>query len=131
MKELKRRLDPLAGMLECPWCASPPSPCQTCFECVHEVIAHALREEDDQAVKELSVGGEQARVWHKRMSEGPDRFLSAFTVGDVVSVAGLTRALRSEAAAKATRGETVVSVTAVAVGLLVVFLLLNLAWRVA
>lgn len=127
------RLDPLAGLRECPWCASPPSPCSTCFECVHDVISHLLRDEDDQTVAALAVGGEAARTWRKRMREDPKelrRILSPFTHEDVVAVAGLTWALRLKAVSES-RAETVIPVTIVGIGLLILFLVLNLFWRVA
>lgn len=63
------------------------------------------------------------------MTEGPDRLiLSPCTSGDIASVAGLAWARRLEDKNKV---EATVSVTAVAVGLLIFFLVLNLAWRVS
>ncbi len=129
----ERRLDPLdGGLRECPWCGAPPSPCSTCFECVHDVISHLLRDEDDLIVSALAKGGEPARIWLKRMSEGPDRsILSPCTTGDVASVAGLTWACRLEAVAVGSRENMAITVTVVGIGLLIFFLVLNLFTRVA
>ena len=125
----ERALDPLTGLHECPWCAAPPSPCSTCFECVHEVISSLLRAETDVVVSALAAGGKTAREWHKRMSEGPHpMILSPCTAGDVTSVAGLTWAKRLE---ESSVGSAWTSLTAVAVGLLVVFLVLSLMSRVS
>lgn len=119
-------LDPLSGLSECPWCGATAS--EIYFDCIHDAISELLRRECDQMVALLAKGCAPAKDWHRRMTEGPDRLLlGACTPGDVAMVAALHWARRLEREHSADR---TVGAAAVAIGVLILFFVLNLIVRV-